>query len=783
MRLETAFRISVYLTLALAALCLASADEAFLPGMMLFLIPVEVVIGLACFLEGRWSLTLFWSNLIGLLIAVGSGLWIAWNITSPANQWFRYAPYPVALLPYAAPLVMVLMLAKLFRSRSGPDFWMLHGVGLTCVALACTLADDIVFGVWLLAYLASGLWSLGLHAQSRQKGAAAAVEPMRHWGLALALRRTLLVAMLALAWFLVMPRYSMTPWSLLGAPAGSSLQTGYSPRIDLNYTGPIEKNDEAAFEVYATDAQGQPYLGLNPAQRWRGTTLDLYVQGRWIHRHLDLLTPGRTTTVPIIVGQPEDFPDILPNLGPGQFYLDFNIDIHKANGLFLADPVTFSPDQGQPPVGSDRWRWVPYFHGRDSTFYMPPGWMPRRYRYQQVVLPLDDTAPRPAPVPLPGYHHRLLEQTVPRITTWTREVLNHLVAAGRLTPADVVLAPEPELGGEAWILPQNRDKVARALTDYLASSGEFTYKLEMRRRDFSVDAIEDFLCNVKQGYCEHFATGLVLMLRSVGIPARMVNGYCGAESEAQTPGRQGWYVVRRSQAHSWAEALLPRKGPDGAVDYYWLMLDPSPSEEAAAEQRASWNVWWQRGLDAADDYWRKLILGYTRARQEEAAASVWDRLALDVPTEGLVNWWANASWARLWTFASASWPAMPAVLVLGVGLWFWVRRRRRSRSSHLPVTAVAFYNQFLALIAQHCRLQPLPAQTPREFGAIVGQALRAIPAAADLAALPGEVARQYYRIRFGGRQLAPAEEQAVIRQLHELDEALANRRRTDTPFR
>jgi len=568
-----------------------------------------------------------------------------------------------------------------------------------------------------------------------------------------------------------MPRSSATPWSLLGAPAGNQFQTGYSPRIDLNYTGPIQPNDQAAFEVYAEDAQGRPYLGLNPEQRWRGTTLDLYVQGRWIHRHLDLLSPGPSTTVPVIMGEPSDLPD----LGPGRFYLYFNTDLRQTNGLFLADPVTFSPAQGRPPVCSDRWRWVPYFHGRDATFYLPPGWTPHRYRYCQVALPLDDTAPRPAPVPRSAYHLRLLQQTVPRLNTWTREVLNRLVAAGRLTPADVVMAPEPELGGQVCVLPRNRAKVARALTDYLASSGEFTYKLEMRRHDFSVDAIEDFLCNVKQGYCEHFATGLVLMLRAVGIPARLVNGYRGAESEAGQPGREGWYVVRQSQAHSWAEALLPRKGPDGEVEYYWLMLDPTPGGVAPVAEGSSWKLWWRRGLKSGDAFWRELILGYTRSKQEEAATSLWDRLALDVPVQALAGWWEDAPGARLRASFSWSWLAVPAVLILAVGLWCWARRWRRRQPSRLPLTAVSFYNQFLALIARHCRLQPLPAQTPREFGEVVGQTLRAIPAATGLAALPGEVVRHYYRVRFGGQTLPPADDRAVARQLDELEQALVNR--------
>ena len=771
MRLDTIFRLSVYLTLALAALCLASADEAFLPGMMLFLIPVEGLIGLAWLLEGRWSLTPRWSNLLGLLIAVGSGVWIAWNITSPANQWFNYAPYPVALLPYAAPLVMVLMLAKLFRSASGPDFWVLHCIGLMQVALACTLAGELTFGAWLFGYLVCGLWSLGLHAQYRQR---AARQRPKRWGVGVALRRSVLVTGLGLGWFLLMPRYSATSWSLLGAPSGGTMQTGYTPHIDLNYNGAVQPNDQIAFEVYAHDAEGRPYLRLNPDQRWRGTTLDLYMQGRWIHRHLDLLGPGGGTTMAVPVDEPEKLRDLLPDLGPGQFYVDFGVDIRQANGLFLADPVVFFPEQGRPPVCSDRWRWVPYFHGRDCTFLFPPGWAPRRYQYRQVVLPVPDAAPRPTPRPPLPYQLRLLQQTIPRINTWTRELLDRLVASRQLTAAEATLVPDPELSGQPAVLPHHRVKVARALTAYLASSGEFTYKLEMRRHDFSVDAIEDFLCNVKQGYCEHFATGLVLMLRSVGIPARVVNGYRGAERQTGKPNREGWYVVRQSQAHSWAEALLSRAGPDGDAEYYWLMLDPTPGRDAPAARAASWKFWWLKGWEAGDDYWRNLILGYSRHKQEEAATGLWDRLGLDAPVEVATNWWEKGPNPRRRAAFSWGWLVVPAVLILGVGLWRWARRRHRQPSSRLPVTAVAFYNQFLALIARHCRLVPLPAQTPREFGAVVSQTLRALPATAGLAAFPGEVVRHYYRVRFGGQTLPPAEGHTVARRLQELEQALAS---------
>ena len=69
-----------------------------------------------------------------------------------------------------------------------------------------------------------------------------------------------------------------------------------------------------------------------------------------------------------------------------------------------------------------------------------------------------------------------------------------------------------------------------ALTDYLSSSGHYQYTLDLRREDNDLDPAADFLCNVKEGHCELFATALALMLRSCGIPCRMVVGYRGDEN-------------------------------------------------------------------------------------------------------------------------------------------------------------------------------------------------------------------------------------------------------------
>src|SRR5262249_36196412 len=142
--------------------------------------------------------------------------------------------------------------------------------------------------------------------------------------------------------------------------------------------------------------------------------------------------------------------------------------------------------------------------------------------------------------------------------------------------------------------------------------------------DLTADPTEDFLCNVKQGFCEHFATGLVLMLRSVGIPARVVNGFRGAEHQADEDGnRAGWYVIRQSHAHSWVEALLTRPGPEGETEFHWLMLDPTPAAEAQTGEGLSWAQWWTLMQSTFQDLWKGMILDYNMERQGETLTALW----------------------------------------------------------------------------------------------------------------------------------------------------------------
>src|SRR6185369_8726882 len=107
------------------------------------------------------------------------------------------------------------------------------------------------------------------------------------------------------------------------------------------------------------------------------------------------------------------------------------------------------------------------------------------------------------------------------------------------------------------------DKAAR-IEAYLKN--RYSYTLDLKRVDTSIDPIADFLLNVKAGHCEYFASSMTILLRNVGVPARVVNGFQMGEFNTVT----GAYKVRQSDAHSWVEVYF-------ADANRWVEFDPTPA--------------------------------------------------------------------------------------------------------------------------------------------------------------------------------------------------------------
>jgi transglutaminase-like putative cysteine protease len=105
---------------------------------------------------------------------------------------------------------------------------------------------------------------------------------------------------------------------------------------------------------------------------------------------------------------------------------------------------------------------------------------------------------------------------------------------------------------------------AHALVESLyrhIGTARFTYTLTPGAYDG--DAVDEFWLDRRMGFCEHFATAFTVVLRAMGIPARVVTGYQGVDRAPQ----DGWWIVRQSNAHAWVEYWSPERG--------WLRADPT----------------------------------------------------------------------------------------------------------------------------------------------------------------------------------------------------------------
>ena len=297
---------------------------------------------------------------------------------------------------------------------------------------------------------------------------------------------------------------------------------------------------------------------------------------------------------------------------------------------------------------------------------------------------------------------------------------------------------------------------ARRLEMWLQTNLEYTLELPATTQ---ADPIAHFLFDRKKGHCEYFASTLAVMLRSLGVPTRVVTGFQGGTFNPVS----GWHVVAASDAHSWVEAWIPNNG--------WTTFDPTPigGRPAHTPLFAKLSNW----IDAADLFWQDWVLQYDLERQFKIAAALDNggiKRVLSRPSRSrqLRELTAAAKAGLLlygpWIFALAILGSLAWVLTP----WLRVRQQERLRRARLqagqasPSDGAILYRKLLDLLATQGLKKP-DSSTPLEFA-------RELP--------PSETAHQvagfthaYHRFRFG-RDRAAAQQMlahydAIERHLHQ----------------
>lgn len=174
--------------------------------------------------------------------------------------------------------------------------------------------------------------------------------------------------------------------------------------------------------------------------------------------------------------------------------------------------------------------------------------------------------------------------------------------------------PRARALAEGWRAEGRDDEgVLRAALDLFHASFSYTLNPPLLGRH----SVDDFLFGTRRGFCEHYASAFVFLMRAAGIPSRVVTGYQGGWWN----GASSYLLVRRSDAHAWAEAWLPGRG--------WVRVDPTAAVSperiergaAAANGAEGWvQTGWLRDLrnrfDVVNRLWTESVIGFNALRQK-----------------------------------------------------------------------------------------------------------------------------------------------------------------------
>ncbi len=316
--------------------------------------------------------------------------------------------------------------------------------------------------------------------------------------------------------------------------------------------------------------------------------------------------------------------------------------------------------------------------------------------------------------------------------------------------------------------PTPYDK-AKALENYLKTRFRYILNITINGED----PLAEFLFDVREGHCEYFATAMVIMLWTLEIPARIVNGFQMGEYNDLN----NLYTVRDSDAHSWVEAYFPRSQA-------WVEFDPTPASGINDYSQGGLLARFRKYMDAMEVFWLDYIVTLDSEEQASLMVDLQHRL-LSLKDRAFAYYNQAKLWAgqlantlivqRVWTVgalvkvAGALVLAMLAALGLylvvayrnqrklaptGYGPW-WHRlfilptwRSKRFRKGNHRQSAVLFYEQMLA-VAKGAGLVKQPSQTPVEFAA--SSAMSEIQ----------QITALYNRVRFGSARLDESEVERV----------------------
>jgi transglutaminase-like putative cysteine protease len=586
-----------------------------------------------------------------------------------------------AFLGATVHLVLFVMLVRLFSAQKDRDHYFLAVLSFLMVLSAAVLTVDSTFLIALAGFvlLAVAAFVLMEMMHSLKKSPVLARDPRvqnahRKLSFAILVVAPVLLLLIFLGGtgiFFLLPRVSA---GFMSAETGNNdITTGFSDRVELGRIGQIQQSKTVIMHV-AID--GDSFGAFSP--KLRGVALSNFDGRNWSnhsdrhpilrgsdgHFNLDLHSPQFSATR----GHNLHYRVTMEPFITEVFFLMATPDSLAGNYRAVAENIdgsVFNLDNEHPVSRYEA----------DSKIPAPLG---ARLQSANDFLGGDVS---------PDYLQ------VPKLDSRIRPLTEKIVGNAK-TPYDR----------------------ASAIETYLRTHYGYTLQLGKTK---AADPISDFLFVRRRGHCEYFSSAMAIMLRTIGIPSRVVNGFAGGEFNDIT----SQYVIRASDAHSWVEAYIPGQG--------WLAFDPTPGSNAQNHSQ------WSRlmlYMDAMSSFWREWIVNYDLAHQLRLTQ---DATHGSRAVVGQAQSWGRREYQKMLDWAkrvqdrigasSVKWGIRATVAIALVlliislpRLLLLSQRIRLARSPHqAPQQGASIWYERMLRQTAKLGWTKSPAQTPNEFAAII----------------------------------------------------------------
>ncbi|MHA7837617.1 MAG: transglutaminase TgpA family protein [bacterium] len=590
---------------------------------------------------------------------------------------------------------------QLLDARPRQSEFLLVALGLFQVILASNLTDSVFFPPLVLLFLISVTWTLMVH--TLQMEAIESGDP--HAGDAIhapELRRMTTLATaacvgLALILFILLPRFRSHMLEGRGGP-GIAL-SGFSERVSLGDVGRIRKDDRVVLRIESDDEEP---VKASEAY-WRGLAFDDFDGRHWSISKSERIAARRSIS------------------GIGRFGIDL---ARESERPLRRQRIIREPVEAGVVFAAGRTHRIegPFQHleiDRNGGLYLP-GRGDERIRYTIWSSPSERSATRlardrafpplePHPGgPRPAERYLALPDLDPRIASYAEELVRGA---------------------------HNDFERALRLQETLRSQGRYTDSPPALGNG-ERSPVEDFILGDQEGHCEYFASAMVLLARTQGLPSRLVNGFAGG-----VPNEVGGFVeVTRADAHAWVEVHFLEAG--------WVRFDPTPPSLRlrAASRLSPWERIAQLG-SAIEIWWFQRVVDFDSADQLGALRALWMRWKGDAdrssdpgePDPGP----SGPDTGGLPAMGDRLTPLLVCTLILGLAsLVAWSRRGRSEPERDIP----AAYREARRLLARR-GWSRAPSVSARDFARSLHAELPR-PAARAF----DRITESYLAVRFGGQE-------------------------------